>query len=170
MGRVQEVHRKPERPGEHGLPKPAVEEIQIGPGGVTGDFNRYRHEELADEPTSAVLLIPSETLRELRNEGWPVRPGDLGENVTTEGIAYDAMPPGTLLRFARGPEVEITRPCDPCTNLYLLPYVGEAQGPKFVKTMLHRRGWYARVRVPGAIRPGDRIEIVPGAGGGAGAP
>lgn len=53
----------------------------------------------------------------------------------------------------------ITRPCDPCSNLYLLPYVGERRGPEFMKTMLQRRGWYARVLTPGRVRRGDPIVI-----------
>jgi MOSC domain-containing protein YiiM len=156
---VAEVHRKAETTGEHGLPKPAVPSIRILANGVAGDFNRYRHEEKHDDPTSAVLLMPSETLEALRTEGWPVQPGDLGENLTTQGVPYEELRPGTVL-LAGEAELEVTRPCDPCQNLYLLPYVGKTRGPSFLRTMVDRRGWYCRVRVPGTVRAGDPLKIV----------
>ena len=157
-GTVLELHRKAERPGERGIPKPSTPEVEILENGVGGDFNRYRHERKADDPTSAVLLIPMETIAALRQEGWPVAPGDLGENITTSGIPYAAFRPGTRVRAGQA-ELEVTRPCDPCEYLYGLPYVGPGRGPSFVRTLLHRRGWYCRVRTPGRVRAGDPIVV-----------
>ncbi|MCI4345450.1 MAG: MOSC domain-containing protein [Thermoplasmata archaeon] len=157
---VHALHRKPETPGEHGLPKPRAEQIEVTERGVVGDFNRYRHEEKADDPTSAVLLLPLETLEELQREEWPVHPGDLGENITTQGVPLEELRPGVRLR-AGAAELEVTRICDPCRNLYLLPYVGPERGPEFVRTLLDRRGWYARVLKSGAIRVGDAITLTP---------
>jgi len=159
VGRVADLHRKPEVPGERGLPKPSVREAFVSFGGVAGDFNRYRHEEKQDDPVMALLIMPRETLVELDREGWPVRSGDLGENLTTEGIPYDALVPGR--RFRAGEmEFEVSKACTPCDNLYQLPYVGPARGPEFLKTMLDRRGWYACVVREGRVRVGDRIEPV----------
>jgi len=161
-GRVYELHRKPEVGGEHGLPKPSVAEAWVSRAGVEGDFNRYRHEEKRDDPGMALLVIPRETLSELVREGWPVRPGDLGENITTEGIAYDAFAPGR--RFRAGDVVfEVSKPCTPCDNLYLLPYVGPERGPEFLKVMLDRRGWYAQVVREGRVRSGDPVVPADGA-------
>jgi len=155
-GKVFELHRKPEAPGEHGLPKPTVPKAFVSRSGVTGDFNRYRHEVKQDDEAMAILLIPRETLEQLGREGWPVRSGDLGENITTEGIPYDSFSPGR--RFRVGDSVlEVSKACTPCDNLYLLPYVGPARGPEFLKVMLDRRGWYARVLQEGWIRTGDPI-------------
>jgi len=155
-GRVFEIHRKPETSGEHGLPKPTVPEAFVARTGVAGDFNRYRHEEKKDDPSMALLVMPRETLAELGREGWPVRSGDLGENITTEGITYDAFVPGR--RFRAGEMVfEISKPCTPCDNLYLLPYVGTERGPEFLKVMMDRRGWYARVVNEGWVRKGDPV-------------
>jgi len=156
-GRVFELHRKAEIAGEHGLPKPSVSEALVSRSGLRGDFNRYRHEEKKDDPAMALLLVPRETLSELSREGWPVRPGDLGENFTTEGIPYNAFTPGR--RFRAGEVMfEISKACTPCDNLFLLPYVGPARGAEFLKVMLDRRGWYARVLHEGRVRAGDRIE------------
>lgn len=107
----------------------------------------------------AILVMPRETLAELDREGWPVRSGDLGENITTDGIAYGRFAPGR--RFRAGEAVlEVSKPCTPCDNLYQLPYVGPALGPEFLKVMLERRGWYARVLHEGVVRTGDTIEFV----------
>jgi len=156
-GRVFELHRKAEVAGEHGLPKPSVSEAFVSRSGLVGDFNRYRHEEKKDDTAMALLLVPRETLAELSREGWPVRSGDLGENLTTEGIPYNAFTPGR--RFRAGETVlEISKACTPCDNLFLLPYVGPTRGAEFLKVMLDRRGWYARVIHEGRVRAGDRIE------------
>lgn len=162
-GRVLRVNRKPEVGQEHGLPKPSVEKARLSASGVVGDFNRYRHEEKQDDPAMAVLLVPVETIDQLNREGWPVRPGDLGENLTTSGLDPLALAPGR--QFVVGAAtIEISKPCTPCDNLYLLPYVGRERGPEFLRTMLDRRGWYARVVHEGEVREGDAIAETAGTG------
>lgn len=158
-GRVRSLHRKPETGAEHGLPKPTVPEVQVVSRGVEGDFNRYRHEEQHDEPNQAVLMMPIEMIQELNGEGWPIHEGDIGENVTTEGIPYAEFHPGDQFRMGEA-IVQVSKPCVPCTNLYLLPYIGEKKGPGFIKTMIDRRGWYASVVRSGRIRTGDVVERV----------
>ena len=158
-GIVHQINIKHRVQGSRGLPKTSVDSAQITKQGLDGDFNVYRHEILADEPDSAVLLMPLETLRELNREGWPLVPGEIGENITTLGIPYEIFEPGK--RFAVGEaELTISRACDPCNNLFLLPYVGREKGPTFIKVMLGRRGWYARVVKGGVIRRGDTIEPI----------
>jgi MOSC domain-containing protein YiiM len=104
-----------------------------------------------------LLVLPLETIRELNAEGWAVQVGDLGENITTAGIPYRSFAPGKTYAVGRA-EIQITKRCDPCTNLYLLPYVGETKGPEFLKVMSGRRGWYASVLREGLIAEGDSIE------------
>ena len=154
-GTVVAIHIKPETPGERGLPKQPVVRARITTTGLAGDFNRFRHEELHDDPDSAILLLPQETLDDLVREGWPVAPGHVGENLTTRGIPYAEFVSGR--RFIVGTaELEVTRACTPCNNLYELPYVGKARGAEFMKTMIGRRGWYARV-----VREGDVVVGAP---------
>jgi len=157
VGRVYRINVKPQTLGERGLPKKHVDSASISRKGVSGDFNVFRHEELHDDPDSAVMLMPLETIRQLNSEGWPIAPGDIGENITTTGIPYDQFKPGKTLAFG-SVRVQIARACDPCNNLYLLPYVGKTKGPTFLKTMLGRRGWYARVLKEGKVKKGDPIE------------
>lgn len=143
-----------------GLPKPEVPFAQVTRAGLAGDFNRYRHERLADDPDSAVLLMPIEVIETLNQEGWPVAPGDLGENLTTRGLPYERLAPGVRLRTG-DVRLEVTRACDPCHNLYSLPYVGESRGPEFLRVMMGRRGWYAKVLAPGRVGRGDPITPEP---------
>ena len=133
-----------------------VDSALVSTAGIEGDFNVYRHEERNDDPDQALLIMPIETIRELNAEGWPIRPGDLGENFTTRGIPYNTFSAGKVFA-AGGVRFQISKACDPCTNLYLLPYVGESKGPGFLKTMLGRRGWYARVLSEGKVRAGNPI-------------
>lgn len=154
--RVRSLQRKLRVAGERGIPKPSVDAIVVTEAGVDGDYNRYRTAKLKGDPGHAVLLIPIETLQALAAEGWPVAPGDLGENITTEGIAYDAMEPGTRLEIGDA-LLEITEPCIPCSSLAALPYVGREKLKTFIKTLRGRRGWYARVLRGGAIMKGARV-------------
>ncbi|MGI0070613.1 MAG: MOSC domain-containing protein [Thermoplasmata archaeon] len=157
VGHVYRLHRKPETPGERGLPKQPVAEARVTPEGLEGDHNVYRHDVAQDDPAMAVLIMPLEAIQQLNREGWPVRPGDLGENVTTVGVPYDWFVPGLRVRVGEI-LLEVSKACTPCDNLYLLPYVGTERGPEFLKVMLDRRGWYARVVEGGRVRTGDRIE------------
>jgi MOSC domain-containing protein YiiM len=151
-GVVRRVSVKPRVAGEPGLPKPAVPALDVSPAGAEGDYNRYRTVELDGDPDQALLLVTEDLLGQLNRDGWPVHPGDLGENLTLGGIAESRL--GAGVRLTCGDvRIEITGPCDPCTELYTLPYVGPERGPAFLKATAGRRGWYARVLTSGRIVP-----------------
>src|SRR5208337_4686544 len=139
VGQVHQINVKPETAGDHGLPKYPVVRVSLNRMGVVGDFNRWRHEEVNDDPRMAVLLMPLETIQELNREGWPIRPGDIGENFTTIGIPYNSFVPGKRYRIG-GAVVKITKDND------------------IVKAMYQRRGWYASVEQEGEAAKGDSIE------------
>jgi len=90
-GEIQQINVRPQTKGEHGLPKMRVDSAFVARAGVEGDFNVYRHKERRDDPDQALLIMPIETIKELNSEGWPIKPGDLGENFTTRGIPYQAF-------------------------------------------------------------------------------
>jgi MOSC domain-containing protein YiiM len=159
--RIVRIGIKGERPGERGLPKPEVDAVRLGTNGLEGDFNLYRQKERSGDPGMAVLLLPIETIRALNREGWPVQPGDLGENFTTEGLDDGSLTEGRELALGAEAVVELTKPCTPCDNLWLLPYVGRDRGPEFLRTTLGRRGVFARVLHPGLVRRGDPIGVRP---------
>jgi MOSC domain-containing protein YiiM len=150
-GHILQLNIKPQTPGEYGLPKTAVPELHITRAGADGDYNHHRATKLQGDPDQAILLVTQEVLTQLRTEGWPVRPGDLGENITLDLVPEAALQPGTKVEL--GPVLlEVTKPCNPCTELHSLPYVGPERGPQFVRSMVSRRGWYARVLTPGVVR------------------
>ncbi len=153
--RVFRIQQKPMTDGERGMPKRAVPLAVVGPGGLEGDFNRYRHEKKDDDPDSAVSLLPREVIDALVDEGWAVAPGDLGENLTLEGIAHEALAIGKRFRIGDEVEIEIASAAEPCRNLKILPYVGDDKIHAFIKTLVGRRGMYARILRPGTIREGD---------------
>ncbi len=158
IGRVVGLFVKGEVPGEPGLPKESVPELDLTPAGARGDFNHYRTEELHGDPDSAILLLPHELLDALREDGWPVGPGHLGENIGIRGIAWTEFRPGRTFRLGRA-ELRTTRECTPCERLQFLPYVGPERLAEFMRATLSRRGWYARVVRPGATRLGDAVDV-----------
>lgn len=93
--------------------KPVRDEITLIAGiGVDGDVHAgvtVRHRSrVRSDPTQPnvrqVHLIPAELFDELRDSGYDVAPGQLGENVTTRGIDVLGLPRGTILRFGTGPD------------------------------------------------------------------
>jgi MOSC domain-containing protein YiiM len=156
-GRVIQLNLKSKKGRARGLPKRAVPELSITRDGVAGDFNRWRTENAGGDPDQAVLLLQEETLAELRTEGWPVLPGDLGENLTLTGLPPDSLQPGARLRLGEV-VLELSKACDPCTILYSLPYVGVDRGSAFLRALQGRRGWFARVLHGGMVRPGTSVE------------
>ncbi len=157
-GRVVQLHLKPREGRARGIPKRPVTQLTITPDGVEGDFNRWRTEKANGDPDQAVLLLSEEILVVLREEGWPVQRGELGENLTLADLPPDALQPGVQLKVG-DVVLEVSKACDPCTVLYTLPYVGVERGPEFLRTMLGRRGWYARVVQGGTVRTGAPVEL-----------
>jgi MOSC domain-containing protein YiiM len=138
-----------------------VSELTITQDGVEGDFNRWRTEQANGDPDQAVLIMNEEILVDLRSEGWPVQPGELGENLTLADLQPDALQPGVQVHLGEV-VLKVTKPCDPCTVLYTLPYVGTERGPEFLRTMMGRRGWFARVLQGGTVRQGTGVEVTEG--------
>jgi sulfite oxidase len=158
-GRIVQLNIKPKEGRSRGLPKRPVPELFVTPNGILGDFNRWRAEKAAGDPDQAVLLLSEETLADLRAEGWPVQPGDMGENLTVAGLPADALRPGVRVHLGEV-VLEVSKACDPCTILHTLPYVGLERGPAFLRAMAGRRGWFARVLQAGTIRSDTPVEVV----------
>jgi MOSC domain-containing protein YiiM len=56
-----------------------------------------------------VHLIHAELFDELAGRGFAVAPGEIGENVTTRGIALLDLPEGTILRLGDEARVRVVR-------------------------------------------------------------
>jgi MOSC domain-containing protein YiiM len=159
IARILGLHVKPQTPGEFGLPKQSVPKAKVSRLGMEGDYNSYRSRKLKGDPDQALLLFTMDCLNTLNREGWPVQPGDMGENITIDGVPESVLGPG--IRLVAGTVIiEVTKACDPCDELFSLPYVGKNRGPEFLRTTAKRRGWYARVISGGELAAGGALEIV----------
>lgn len=95
-----------------------------------------------------VLLLERETLDELG-----LAPGDLRENITTEGIDLHSLGAGSRLRIGDQVVLEITQYCAPCSRL-------EELREGLMREVSGRRGMLARVVTGGPIALGDPIAVI----------
>jgi MOSC domain-containing protein YiiM len=132
--------------------------------GVEGD--QHAHPQFHGGPEKAILLIANEVLEELKQRGYPLFPGAMGENLTTSGIDVRALRFGDRLRAGTA-EIQLTKMRVPCSQLYVYgEMLGREVYDKQVKAgdpsspRWGMSGFYARVLTPGEVRPGDIIAIV----------
>ena len=158
-GYIYQINVKPKTGNERGIPKLSVRSAYVAFQGLEGDYNKYRMEKLinAGNPNKAVMLLPKETIDALVQEDWPVLPGHLGENITTEGMTSFIV--GRQYQLGEA-QIEISELCNPCINLQVLPYIGKEKIKSFMQTLLGRRGWYARVIKEGTIEQGNAISFL----------
>lgn len=144
--------------------------VQLVTGlGVEGDAHQgatVRHRSrVARDPTQPNLrqvhLLHSELLDELRHAGFTVGPGDLGENVTTNGLDLLGLPVRTRLRLGARAVVELTGLRNPCAQLdSFQPGLLAAVLSRDARGQLVRKaGVMAIVLADGEVRAGDLIEI-----------
>ena len=145
-----------------GVPKTAVARARITENGVEGD--RQRNREHHGGPDRAVCLFSMERIRELQAEGHDIAPGTVGENVTVEGIDWDAVQPSSRVLLGDTVALEVTRYTSPCVNIK----GAFADGNVARISQKRHAGWsrvYARVLVPGDVAAGDPVRVLPpGAG------
>ena len=150
------------RDGTHRFSKQPVAGIMLLAGlGVEGDAHAgvsvQHRSRVAVDPTQPNLrqlhLIQAELLDELRDQGFQVEPGQLGENVTTQGVDLLGLPRGTLLRLGAEAIVEITGLRNPCTQ------INDFQ-PGLLKAVLSRDetgGLIRRAGVMGIVLHGGQV-------------
>ncbi|MFP8884545.1 MOSC domain-containing protein [Streptomyces mangrovi] len=156
--------------GEHSFSKPNRESVTLLAGlGVEGDAHAgetVKHRSrVAKDPTQPNLrqvhLIHEELFAEVGEAGFSVKPGELGENITTRGLDLLGLPTGTLLRIGAGAVVEVTGLRNPCPQIdnfrrgLLKRVVGRDEDGKVVR----RAGIMGVVRTGGVVRPGDAIGV-----------
>lgn len=145
-----------------GVPKTAVPSARITEDGVEGD--RQRDREHHGGPDRAVCLFSIERIRDLQGEGHAIVPGAAGENLTIEGIDWDAVLPNSRILLGDGVMLEVTRYTSPCTNIK-----GAFAGGDYARISQKRHaGWsrvYARVLASGTVRAGDPVRLLPPGGG-----
>ncbi|MCC9176794.1 MOSC domain-containing protein [Arthrobacter sp. zg-Y750] len=114
------------RSSKHNFSKDRVESVLLVEGlGIDGDAHSgttvqhvFRKRFHPTEPNlRQVHLIQAELFDELAQDGFEVRPGDLGENITTRGIDLLNLPAGTLLRIGPDAVVQVTGLRNPCRQI-----------------------------------------------------
>lgn len=139
-----------------GLPKMAVQRVDVAWRGVVGDrqATRVHH----GRPWQALCLWSTDVIDALHAQGHPIAPGLAGENITLSGLAWADVRAGVRLRLG-----DVL--CE--VSAYALPCFQNK--PWFVdgefEVMHHERGnvsrVYATVLEPGSIAMGQPAVLEP---------
>ena len=107
-----------------------------------------------------VHLIHEELFDELRTGGFQVRPGNIGENVTTRGVDLLALPTGTRLQVGNA-VIEITGLRNPCRQIdaFAKGLTSAVLGRCAQGQLIRKAGVMAIVVKSGDIRVGDAIAM-----------
>lgn len=166
MGQVTAVSRS----ATHTFSKRTCDSIRLLAGiGVEGDAHagvtvkhRSRVKQDPSQPNlRQVHLIQSELHTELRAAGFQVAAGQMGENVTTEGIDLLGLPTGARLRLGSDAVIEVTGLRNPCAQLnglqdgLMAALVYRAPDG----TLIRKAGVMGIVLTGGEVRPGDPIVV-----------
>jgi MOSC domain-containing protein YiiM len=125
------------------------------------DQHRFHLRRFGERPNlRQVHLIQTELFDELSEIGHVVRPGDLGENISTRNVDLLGLPTGTRLRLGPEAVIELTGLRNPCVQIEtfqsgLLKHLAEAAPTGFVR----KGGVMSVVLQGGTVQPGDTIEI-----------
>ncbi len=162
------------RSATHTMTKPNEGGIVLLAGlGVEGDAHLgetvQHRSRVRRDPTAPNLrqvhLLHAELHDELREAGFEVLPGRMGENVTTRGVDLLRLPTGALLHLGGTAVVEVTGLRNPCTQLDgIQPGLMAATLERDEHGELIRKaGVMGVVTAGGEVRPGDpiRVELPP---------
>ena len=157
------------RQGHH-FSKTASLSIRLLTGlGVAGDAHMgetVKHRSrVRKDPTAPNLrqvhLMHAELFEELRVKGFDVKPGDLGENVTTSGIDLLALPTGTRLHLGASAVVEVTGLRNPCVQIetFQRGLMDATLDKDAAGNLIRKAGIMSIVLADGDVRPGDAIRV-----------
>ena len=163
---VAAVHRS----ATHSMSKQPALSFRLRAGlGIEGDAHAgvtVKHRSrVARDPTQPNLrqvhLIHAELHEELREAGFDVTPGLMGENITTRGIDLLALPTGARLRLGPDAIIELTGLRNPCNQLNgLQPGLMNAVLDRDAAgNLIRKAGVMGIVLASGDVRPGDAVGI-----------
>jgi MOSC domain-containing protein YiiM len=137
--------------------------------GVAGDAHlgeTVKHRSrVRKDPTQPNLrqvhLLHIELFDELRARGFAIKPGDLGENVTTSGIDLLALPTGTRLHLGASAVVEVTGLRNPCSQLdhFQQGLMAATLDKDADGNLIRKAGIMSIVIADGDVRPSDVIGV-----------
>ena len=132
-----------------GIPKLPQVSVPVTFAGLAGDGH---HHAKHNNPLQAVCLQDLEILEDLTKEGFALKPGTTGENLTVRDLKVNHLGVGTILEFSGGVVLELTKERKPC-------YVLDAIDPRLKEAIAGRCGFYAKVLREGLIQAGESIEV-----------
>src|SRR5260370_25365393 len=165
-GVVAAVCRSP----THSLTKPMADRIRLLAGlGVEGDAHQgatvkhlSRVFRFGNSPNlRQVHLMHAELFDELREAGFKVWAGLMGENITTRGIDLLSLPTGARLHLGNEAVVEVTGLRNPCRQLNKIePGLMAATLARDIAGNLLRKAWVRGIVLKGGeVIEGDTIAI-----------
>ncbi len=163
---ITAVHRS----GTHDFSKPAQGSITLLEGlGVEGDAHcgttvQHLYMIKKDNPLPnlrQVHLIQTELLDEVNAKGYDVKPGDLGENVSTRGLDVLTLPTGTRLHLGGEAIVEVTGLRAPCYQIdrFRKGLLAEMKEHRPEGGIAPKSGIMSIVIKGGVVRAGDAIGV-----------
>jgi hypothetical protein len=158
------------RDAGHHFSKAVVPEIAIVAGlGVAGDAHsgvtvkhRSRVRVDSSQPNlRQVHLIHAELFGAVAAQGFRVAPGDLGENITTEGIDLLALPRGAVLTIGETVRLEVTGLRNPCAQIdaFQRGLLGAVLEKRADGTVIRKAGIMTIALAGGIVRVGDEIAV-----------
>lgn len=139
-----------------GLPKRPLPTAEVTVEGMRGD--RQADLRYHGGPDRALVLFSLEQIVALQQEGHPIYPGSIGENITVAGLLWAELAPGMRLQVGEM-QLELSAYAVPCSKI----------GGSFIDRQYTRvsqkqyPGWSrlcARVLTPGRVQPGDAVTAV----------
>jgi len=108
-----------------------------------------------------VHLIHAELFDELRAKGFAVKPGALGENITTAGIDLLALPTGTRLHLGASAVVEVTGLRNPCIQIdnFQKGLMDATLDKDADGNLVRKPGIMSIVIAEGDVQPGDAVRV-----------
>ncbi len=157
------------RSADHRFSKQNVQTLDLIAGeGAQGDAHRgvtVKHRSrVAADPTQPNLrqihLIQNELFDELAAKGFAIRPGDIGENITTKEIDLLALPRGTKLHIGEC-ILKVTGLRNPCKQLndFAAGLLDAVLDKAPDGSLIRKAGIMAIVEAGGSINRLDQIEV-----------
>lgn len=155
---------------KHEFSKQGVGSIRLLAGlGIEGDahlgVNVQHMARVREDPNRPNLrqvhLIHRELFDELKGKGFEIGPGELGENVTTSGIALLGLPVGTRLHLGQSAVVEVTGLRNPCRQIqaHKAGLLAAVLDKDAAGNVIRKTGIMSIVLAGGVVAAGDRIEV-----------
>jgi len=149
MSQLYSIVYQTEKSNEEEMPyhykrTPAQYVTLVHDHGIEGDLKAGHN------PDRHLNIMSYEILAQLKEQGYMVAPGEMGEQLIFQNMDVDGLPIGSRVQIGADAIIEITKPRTGCE------WFQKIQGKPPVKTM----GMMARVVAGGVIAVGDSITVL----------